>query len=104
MFDTSEMPSTRIPTCRAAMTSSHTLIATVSAPHERNMRISAGVSKLGPSAPRYTPSRTRTPRSAATSWAMARSSGSNASSMEKKRSDKFAGSGAAMGLRPVKLI
>ena len=86
------------------MTSSHTLMATVSAPHERNIRISAGVSKLGPSAPRYTPSCTRMPPSAATSWAMARSSGSNASFMEKKRSERFAGSGAATGLRPVKLI
>ena len=34
---TSEMPSTRIPTWRAAMTSSHTDMATVSAPQERNI-------------------------------------------------------------------
>lgn len=42
MLLTSEMPSTRSPTCRAAMTSSHTDMATVSAPHARNIRISAG--------------------------------------------------------------
>ena len=69
MFEMSDMPSTLMPACRAAMTSSHTLMATVSAPSVRNARISARVSKLGPSTPRYTPSCTRTPVSAAASCA-----------------------------------
>ena len=76
MLLTSDMPSTRIPVCRAAMTSSHTLMATVSAPQARKARISAGVSKLGPSSPRYTPSCTRMPSSSAVSRARRRNAGS----------------------------
>jgi hypothetical protein len=49
MFVTHESARQRIPMCRAASTSGTVDMPTRSAPSARSMRISAGVSKAGPS-------------------------------------------------------
>ena len=51
ILDTSDNPATRMPQCRAAMTSSQTDMATVSAPKARNARISARRFKAGAQKP-----------------------------------------------------
>lgn len=46
-----EMANTSSPRCRAAMTSVTVDMPTASAPKSRSMRVSAGVSRLGPTTP-----------------------------------------------------
>ena len=61
-----EVPSTRMPRARAVITSGTVDMPTTSAPIRSSMRISAGVSKLGPSTAAYTPSWSVMPPAAAT--------------------------------------
>ncbi len=69
-----EMESTRIPACTAAMVSGTTDIPTRSAPAQRRNRYSARVSRFGPATPTKTPSRSGILSSRAVSRASAMSS------------------------------
>ena len=70
-----EMPSTRMPPCRATTTSGAVDIPTTSA-NARHMRSSAPLSNVGPVSIIYVPSRRVVPCSAATAWTSRPSSAS----------------------------
>src|SRR5256886_12282620 len=101
MIDT---PSTRIPTCTAAITSGTVLIPTTSAPSPRSMRYSARVSRLGPATATYTPSRSRIRSSSATWRARARSGSSYGCDMSGKRRPSVSSFGPTSGLSPSRLM